>query len=423
MSIRDNALFRSVLLLTILFLARCAVPSRSANACPEIEYEDSLPLRSLLLRAEREKKIENLEEHRATFLEGVLLFVEDKKIIERVSSGYHNFSAGFGGLSTGSGFALGPRYRNRFFSDRFSIIGSATWSFKKYQQYELSFLTHLHKSRALVVRVDSRYSDFPEEDFFGGGADARLEDETSYGLEERMVSVGVGFEPIRGVSGAVYSGFQRQHTGRGSSNLVPSVEEVFASADARAFSETVDYLPTKIELKVDLRDESRNPRSGIALLFDHERYKELDGDKYGYDLTSFEFQGYLPLLHKHRVFVLRLLGVNASPKEGNRIPFNDLPAVGGGASLRGFKEKRFQDRKAVVANLEYRFEAFIGLDVALFADFGQSAEVWDDVRLGDLRSSYGTGFRFNTARRILLRIDIGRSVEGTRFFFKFGHVF
>ena len=54
----------------------------------------------------------------------------------------------------------------------------------------------------------------------------------------------------------------------------------------------------------------------------------------------------------------------------------------------------------VVVNAEYRFEAFSGLDVALFADAGQVAARTSDLNFHDMKTAAGFGFRFNTAKKV-----------------------
>jgi hypothetical protein len=67
-------------------------------------------------------------------------------------------------------------------------------------------------------------------------------------------------------------------------------------------------------------------------------------------------------------------------------------------------------------NLEYRWEAFSGLDMAIFGDAGKVASRRRDVNLKDLESDVGFGFRFNTIKSVFLRIDVGFSHEGARVF-------
>ena len=93
-----------------------------------------------------------------------------------------------------------------------------------------------------------------------------------------------------------------------------------------------------------------------------------------------------------------------------------MPTLGGSTSLRGFREFRFRDKNIFMINGEYRFEAFSGLDMALFADWGDVGSTWSDIDFRDLKSDVGIGFRFNTYKSVILRFDIARSKqEGVRF--------
>jgi hypothetical protein len=75
-------------------------------------------------------------------------------------------------------------------------------------------------------------------------------------------------------------------------------------------------------------------------------------------------------------------------------------------------------------NAEYRWEAFAGLDMALFFDAGEVRPDWEQIDLQELKTSYGVGFRFNTFRSVFMRLDIGAGGgEGTQIFFKFGPAF
>jgi len=105
------------------------------------------------------------------------------------------------------------------------------------------------------------------------------------------------------------------------------------------------------------------------------------------------------------------------------VPFFLQPTLGGSEDLRGYREYRFRDRNMVVFNAEYRWEAFSGLDLAVFADAGQVAARPGDLHFKNFEKSYGTGFRFNTAKSVFLRMDVGFSKEGQHLFVKFGHVF
>ena len=61
--------------------------------------------------------------------------------------------------------------------------------------------------------------------------------------------------------------------------------------------------------------------------------------------------------------------------------------------------------------------------MALFSDWGTVAPNIGRLKLGNMKNAYGIGFRFNTARNVLFRVDIGFGGEGVQTFFKFSKAF
>ena len=74
-------------------------------------------------------------------------------------------------------------------------------------------------------------------------------------------------------------------------------------------------------------------------------------------------------------------------------------------------------------NAEYRWEAFSGLDMALFADAGEVFARRSQFDLSRLESDAGFGFRFNARNQTFLRLDVGFSHEGFQVWVRFGNVF
>jgi outer membrane protein assembly factor BamA len=130
-----------------------------------------------------------------------------------------------------------------------------------------------------------------------------------------------------------------------------------------------------------------------------------------------------PFFDKRRVIAVRALAVMTDADAGSDVPFFAMPFVGGPETLRGFRERRFTDRNLLLFNAEYRYEIFAALDMALFVDAGTVSPRLEDLRLGDLTTDYGIGFRFGTRANLILRFDIGLGGEGTRYFVKFGPAF
>jgi outer membrane translocation and assembly module TamA len=92
--------------------------------------------------------------------------------------------------------------------------------------------------------------------------------------------------------------------------------------------------------------------------------------------------------------------------------------------LRSVRDFRFRDTNMLAVNVEYRWEAFSGLDMALFTDVGKVASRSGDLDFGDLEHAYGIGFRFNTYRSVFLRLDVAvAGLEAPRLFIKFNKAF
>ena len=131
-----------------------------------------------------------------------------------------------------------------------------------------------------------------------------------------------------------------------------------------------------------------------------------------------------PIFDKKRVIIARMVAESLDSPSGDVVPFYAMPYLGGSNTLRGFREFRFRDANMFMLNAEYRWEAFSGLDMALFADWGDVAPTWDAIDFKRLESDYGIGFRFNTYKSVFLRFDIARSRnEGMRFISAFSGAF
>jgi hypothetical protein len=74
-------------------------------------------------------------------------------------------------------------------------------------------------------------------------------------------------------------------------------------------------------------------------------------------------------------------------------------------------------------NAEYRWEAFSGLDMALFFDAGQAVAKRQDFDISKMEIAAGFGFRFNVRNATFLRLDVVFSHEATRIWFRWGGPF
>jgi hypothetical protein len=94
------------------------------------------------------------------------------------------------------------------------------------------------------------------------------------------------------------------------------------------------------------------------------------------------------------------------------VVFNQLPALGGAALLRGYNADRFRDRAAVVGTLEY----FWGLGqlfmASAFVDVGRVYPALADFTTSDLRVGYGASLQFHGNRQFISGLTVSSSVDG-----------
>jgi outer membrane protein assembly factor BamA len=211
--------------------------------------------------------------------------------------------------------------------------------------------------------------------------------------------------------------------GPGTDPRMPSTDVLFTDAGAPGLTAQPSFKYNTFFVEVDYRDQPGNARSGGLWRARYGAWDDRDLQQFDFGRFDAEVAHFFPIFDKKRVFALRggLSYVNNDP--GNRVPFYVLPYIGGSDTVRSFREFRFRDENAIFFNAEYRWEAFAGLDMALFFDAGEVRPDWEQIDLQDLKTSYGIGFRFNTYKSVFMRLDIGTGGEGTQIFFKFGPAF
>jgi hypothetical protein len=385
--------------------------------------EPEAATRAELLAQMREQKAKALQPYEPTGIEKALLYIEHHRIIERltIADGWY---PRFGGLTTGGGFAAGVGYRKHLFDDELFLNTSVAMSTKVYKEVvaQLNYL-HIWNDR-LEVGTNFRWRDFPQEDFFGIGAGSSLDTRTNYAIESTDVNGRVALKPLPWLRVGTEIGLFVPTIDSGTDARVPSIELVFSDADAPGLVEQPNFLYKNLFIEIDYRDQPGNARSGGLWRATYGAWNDRELNQFDFGRFDAEAAHFFPIFDKKRVFALRAAFSYVNNDPGNRVPFYFVPYIGGSESVRSFREFRFRDENAVFFNVEYRWEAFSGLDMALFFDAGKVAEDWQDIDFSDLQKAYGIGFRFNTYKSVFMRLDIGTGGgEGTRIFFKFGPAF
>src|SRR5262245_18314393 len=163
MTLRDALLFVAArLALIVLVFHGVADPSFSQEPDTRAEAD----------RQRRSEKNSALQPYTPDAFERAMHFVEEKGVFIVGSAGFY---PKLGSLTTGSGFAFGPGYRDRdLFNNRGMLDVWAATSSRQYWAAEARLTFPKLASNRLVSESWVAHRNYPQEDFFGiGPASAR----------------------------------------------------------------------------------------------------------------------------------------------------------------------------------------------------------------------------------------------------------
>jgi hypothetical protein len=374
-------------------------------------------------------------------LEALFQKVEDDLVVERWLNPQNGLFLRLGGIAEGSGFGAGPAFRisSPPVLPRVLFNASGAISLKTYWIAETSLAFPRMAGGHLFAEIYGRRRDFPQEDFFGVGADSLVEDRSNFALRDTTVRGTVGVRPVPWLAiGGTVEHFAPD-IGHGTDKLFPSVEERFTAGAVPGLDEQPDFLRYEGFVDIDFRDTipglraasdrldwplTGNPRTGGRYTLSFGRYDDRDLGRFTFDQFELDAQQYIPLLKGHRILALRALITMTEADEGQDVPFYLMPTLGGAYTLRGFRTYRFRDRNAMLFQAEYRYHINTFVMGALFYDTGKVTREREDLDFDGLESDYGFGLRIGSAAGVVMRLDIAfGSGEGTRYLLRFNNVF
>jgi len=377
--------------------------------------------RAEALRQQRAEKAQSVTPYRPSGLEAAITIAEDKAIAALVREGFH---PKLGSLTTGSGFAFGAGYRNSPILKRYGRL--ELWgarSLRSYWAVEARAIFPELASGRLFAEGWAARRDYPQEDFFGIGADARRSDEVSFALNRTMFGARGGVRPVRPLRVGASVEYIKPTVGPGADTRVPSIEALFDEAGAPGLARQPNYLLASSFIEWDYR-RPLNARKGGWYRVEFSRYSDRDFDAYSYNRVDIDVRQFVPFLAERRVLAGRVFMSTSDAGAGQTIPFYLMPYLGGRDTLRGFREYRFRGPHTLLLQAEYRYEIWSGLDGALFYDAGKAERRRSDLNLRNLERDYGFGFRFNTDNGVVVRLDAGfGSSDGKHLYITFGGVF
>ena len=383
--------------------------------------------RTEAIQAQREAKQAEIEPERASNLEARLNAIKDQRLLERLTAGADGFTVVSGGLSTGQGFALGPQYsRGDLAGGALKLRTSARFASSQAYLLDLDLRAPDLAGGRAFAGFNAIHENYPRIDYYGPGPYSDEEPRTHFRRETTRFRGEAGVKPLRRMRLGVGLGGLLVNTGPGNidNDDRPRTESLFVPALVPGLADQTNFRTAALFADYDWRDNPLGPRSGGFYQARFTYYDDTELKRHEFRRLHLEAQQYVPFFNKRRVIALRAAThLSYENGAGSSVPFYLQPILGGSDDLRGFRQYRFYDSNSIVANVEYRWEAFTGLDLALFFDAGKVAPKRSQINFHDLETSVGAGMRFNVRNATFIRLDFGVSNEAFRFWFKFGNPF
>ncbi|MCZ6752976.1 MAG: hypothetical protein O7E51_14260, partial [Acidobacteria bacterium] len=229
--------------------------------CPFLSAQ--VDSRAAEIQTARLKKAQNLELDLPTGTERALVYVEDEKIIERISAGIAGFRVKLGGLVSGSGFALGPEYLRRDLASGEVIFrGAAQSSFKGYRKYDLQFSLPGFASDRLFLDFYSVRRNYPGINYYGPGPDSQRDSRSNFRLEDMEFNGTFGVRPIPHLNIGTSLAYLIMNVGPGTDSRFISSDEIFTPAETPGIERQANFLRHGAFAQYDYRDNPGGPRSG-----------------------------------------------------------------------------------------------------------------------------------------------------------------
>ncbi|MCT4198112.1 BamA/TamA family outer membrane protein [Elizabethkingia anophelis] len=189
----------------------------------------------------------------------------------------------------------------------------------------------------------------------------------------------------------------------------------------------------------DTRDFEPDPTKGAYFEIANEYSSKLIGSQFDFDKLLIQGRYYQKLPFGKRTVLAGRAGIgNVFGKNAPFFEYQDqwspegsINAIGGKASLRGYRANRFLARSMWFSNFEVRtrlvettlWKQHLSFTVAPFFDMGTVRDRWQDLNFQNIKYSYGAGLRFGWNQSTILYFDYGKSKEDGMFFFGIGQAF
>lgn len=327
-----------------------------------------------------------------------------------------------GGVVSGSGIGIGLSHS--LFRDADTSLGwRALGTHKGYQEIGLFHGQRLDGAGRYRLQTEMRYRDLTQEGFYGLGMDSHAADRTSFRLTERLARSELRWDVSGSLRLSLTGGVRNVFTGDGRSSGHPSSAIFAGPGDIARFGESINYAGVGLGVQWDTRDRPSYARRGSLVRAGVAHFVSWS-DAPSYQRFTVDLQHARPLPFHDHALAARLGGTFRAHPAGSELPFFLAQGLGGSRTLRGYALHRFRGADVVFATVEYRSRILRDrLDAVVFWDTGGAYAELGGLTVDSLRHSFGAGVRLLANEGVLLRLELARGDEGTRFLVSFSAPF
>jgi hypothetical protein len=330
-----------------------------------------------------------------------------------------------GGLPTGGGFSLGPRYVRRGLLDEHLIsdsyfVGSTKKWYKGQQTLDFVGLMDNH----LEFTAAGAYQNAASMPYYGQGPDSNKNNRSDFRSEFTSAHFGGQFHLLRQKLSTGYSvGGLLVNVGPGDLGGWPSTDKIFNEANTPGLEKQSNFITGTASVTANLTSPSFSNPKGLVVEAQDTQFWDQSGNNSSFHLLQTQATYYVPFINGMRALAFRARNETAFHEAGQQVPFYLQPTLGGPDDLRGYERYRFYDNGTSVLSGEYRWSVAGSVEMALFGDGGNVYGRPGLIGLRDLRGDGGIGMRFKNKQQEIMRFDVGFSPEGVKVWFVFNNAF
>ncbi len=309
-----------------------------------------------------------------------------------------------------------------------SVEAKGIWTMDPVSSYSLKIRQDRIFETGFFAGGNFKYENRGDEHFYGLGPDSSLGDTTSYKMERTTLEGVLGYEFLNTWNVKETFGYRNVNITNGRRGGSGVIDTIFMDTGRENIPGLAGdrVLSWDLDLEHDNRDSKDAPTVGGYERLHFGVNKGMENDT-GYLKYRAEAGHFFKLFSDRRIFAIRGLAEQNSSYGERKVPFFEMARLGGyganprfGDVQRGYMRDRFYDSDLLLFNVEYRWAVLEyrswTMDSVLFSDIGQVFDRWKDFSLGDMKVSYGLGFRLNFEKNQLIGFEIARANEGTELY-------